>query len=121
MFKKMTMREQMNDSELSLEENQTLNQSNENFQLDSTLSEYIAIVIFISILITGLIGNSLNILVFSKKRMKKKSTFRYLLYLSLSDFLVLVVGATDIIISRIFNSQIRTYSTFACKFHTFCT
>jgi hypothetical protein len=88
---------------------------------NSSVGETIAIIIFSIILITGLIGNICNMLVFGKKRMRKNSTFRYLFYLSISDLLVLVVGATDIIITRIFKSQIRTHSTLTCKFHTFST
>ena len=76
--------------------------------------------------------------------MRKISTFRFLFYLSASDLLVLLVGATgifilssflilkfnlnllyiskkDVLINNIFQFEIRTYSNALCKFHTFTT
>jgi len=60
-------------------------------------------------------------IVFGKKAMRKISTFRFLFYLSLSDLLVLLVGATDVLINNIFQFEIRTYSNSLCKLHTFTT
>ncbi len=53
--------------------------------------------------------------------MRKNSTFRYLLYLSVFDLLVLVVGATDAYLRFGFNLQIRNYSSYLCRYHTFFT
>ena len=108
-----------------------------NFAIKIFLKELLLIVFFIK-------GNTLNLIVFGKKAMRKISTFRFLFYLSASDLLVLLVGATgifilssflilkfnlnllyisnkDVLINNIFQFEIRTYSNALCKFHTFTT
>ena len=67
----------------------------------------------------GLIGNTLNIIVFGKKEMRKKSTFKLLFYLSIIDILVLLTCTTDALFTFGFKIQIRLYSTLICRFHTF--
>ena len=60
---------------------------------DEHLKYNIQIIVILSILIAiGIIGNSLNIIVFSQKNMRKNCTFRFLLYLSIFDMLVLLIG-----------------------------
>lgn len=72
-------------------------------------------IIMIIILLIGLIGNMLNLIVFTKKRMRQEPTFRFLLYLSIFDILVLIFGIKDILIKQIYEIEIRTYSNFVCK------
>ena len=78
-------------------------------------------VILVVIVIIGIVGNLLNIVVFSKKCMRKESTFRFLLYLSVVDLLVLLIGTKDILIKLMFDFEFRTYSNFICKMDTFLT
>ena len=75
----------------------------------------------ILIVFFGLIGNLLNLIVFGTKSMRKISTFRFLFYLSLIDVLVLLVGASDMLTRNVFEFEIRIYSNFWCKFHTYFT
>ena len=63
----------------------------------------------------------LNLIVFAKKKMRKITTFRFLLYLSVIDILVLLTGVTDILMKEMFHFEIRNYSDLVCRFHTFLT
>ena len=73
------------------------------------------------IIIVGIVGNLLNIYVFSHKSMRKNTTFRYLFYLSIIDLLVLLVATVDALFTFGFFIMIRAYSNFLCKTHTFMT
>ncbi len=73
------------------------------------------------ILIIGLIGNSLNILIFSKKTVRSNSTFRFLLYLSIFDLLVLLVCTPDVFLRFGYQIHIRQISIYTCRLHTFLT
>ena len=96
--------------------------------LSMTLSDsrkhYIFIIkyaILVLLIAIGFIGNFFNCIVFGKKSMRKASTFRFLFYLSASDLMVLLVGASHVLVRLLFNFDIRLYSTFTCKVHTFLT
>ena len=78
-------------------------------------------VTLILIICFGLIGNTLNLIVFGKKNMRKISTFRFLFYLSFIDFLVLLIGASDMLVRHAYQFEIRTYSNAFCKLHTYMT
>jgi len=82
---------------------------------------YLFIILLIMIIFVGIFGNVLNLLIFSKRKMRQVSTFRFLLYISMSDLLVLLVGATQFLTNAIFNFDLRSYSLFVCKTHTFLT
>ena len=82
---------------------------------------YILIILLSVIIIVGIFGNVLNLLIFSKQKMRQVSTFRFLLYISMSDMLVLLIGATHFLINAVFHFDIRSYSLFVCKTHTFLT
>lgn len=69
----------------------------------------------------GLLGNTISVIVFSKKNMRQVSTFKYLLYLSLVDILVLVVNASHLLLKLLLKIDVRLYSSFTCKSHTFLT
>ena len=78
-------------------------------------------ITLILIVFFGLIGNMLNLIVFGKKNMRKISTFRFLFYLSFVDFFVLLIGASDMLARHAYQFEIRTYTDFLCKLHTFMT
>jgi len=82
-----------------------------------------AIIIFVLplIILIGIIGNLLNIIIFSRRVFKYCSTFRFLIHLSVFDLLVLLICASDAFLRFGFQIHIRQYSTFICKLHTFFT
>jgi hypothetical protein len=73
------------------------------------------------IIVIGLVGNSMNIFVFSKASMRQVSTFRFLLYLSIADLFVLIICSTDALFRFGYNYEIRSRSLFICRLHTFMT
>lgn len=77
--------------------------------------------LLITIICIGTFGNILNIVIFSKKNMRLTSTFRFLLYLSISDLLVLLFCATDALARFGFQLEIRSNHFILCKIHTFLT
>jgi hypothetical protein len=74
-----------------------------------------------AILVIGVLGNICNIIVFSKKTMRSTSTFRFLLYLSIVDMLVLLFGASDMLIRSDNALELKEFSIFACNLHQFLT
>jgi hypothetical protein len=74
-----------------------------------------------AIIAMGVLGNTVNIVVFSRRTMRAVSTFRFLLYLSLFDLLVLVVGSTEAFVQFRYHYEIRSVSPFTCRLHTFLT
>ena len=86
--------------------------------LDSNTNILISIILATIILI-GFIANLLNVIVFSTKSMRLNSTFRYLFYLSIVDFLVLLTSASDSLLAFDFLITIRLKSNLTCKIHTF--
>ena len=86
--------------------------------LHSNINNLISIVLALIILI-GIIGNLLNIIVFSDKTMRKTSTFRYLFYLSIIDLLVLLICGIDSLLEFDFLITIKFKSNLTCKIHTF--
>ncbi|CAF1076240.1 unnamed protein product [Brachionus calyciflorus] len=80
------------------------------------------IKILLSVLILfGIIGNSLNIKVFSEKKMRLGSTFRFLLYLSIADLSVLLICSTEALARFGYSIEIRQTSSLICKLHNFMT
>lgn len=79
------------------------------------------IVTLMVIIVVGTLGNIINIVVFSKPNMRKGSTFRFLLYLAITDMLVLLVCSTDALSRFGFQWEIRAQSIFTCRVHTFLT
>ncbi len=72
-------------------------------------------------IIVGACGNILNFMVFLRKSMRRINTFRFLFYLSLIDFLVLIICATDTLLSFGFQVEMRLSSKWFCRIHTFIT
>ena len=77
------------------------------------------LTLFASIIIIGLIGNFLNILVYSKANMRTKLTFQLLLSLSITDFIILLLCFIESSIENQFEIDLRAYSLIACKLDTF--
>jgi hypothetical protein len=75
--------------------------------------------LLVIVIIVGLIGNVLNLAVFGRKNLRKMPTFRFLFYLSLIDIFILLICATNSVLTYGYNIEIRLYSRLACKFHTF--
>lgn len=73
------------------------------------------------IICIGIFGNILNMIVFNSKKMKKCSTFRFLLYLSIFDLLVLSICASDAFLRFGYQIEIRNYHIIICRLHTFLT
>lgn len=75
--------------------------------------------ISIILLIIGLFGNSLCLVIFSHKSMRKHSTFIYLAFLSIVDLTVLTLGLGDIILISYFQIVIRNKSYIICRILSF--
>jgi hypothetical protein len=71
------------------------------------------------LLILGLMGNLLSILVFSRESMRKNTTFRYLLLLSVIDMCTLLTGCGDKLLMVYTGVNVRLLSEFVCKAHSF--
>jgi hypothetical protein len=89
---------------------------------DAVPSDMRSISIALSIIIAiGVVGNIINMIVFSRKSMRTVSTFRFLLYLSAFDLLVLLVCSTEAYAQFRYHYEIRSVSTLICRVHTFLT
>ena len=77
------------------------------------------IIMLIIILSIGIIGNVLNMIVFSQKKMRQETTFRFLLYLSIFDILVLIFGIKDLLIKQLYDFDPKSISNFVCKVDSF--
>nr|QVK45802.1 G protein-coupled receptor [Proales similis] len=73
------------------------------------------------LILIGCVGNLLNLLVFSRAKMRQVSTFRYLCYLSLFDLLVLMICASEVVLRFGYQFDIRSSSIAVCRVHTFLT
>lgn len=77
--------------------------------------------IFFLLIVIGLIGNGLNILIYSKAQMRKSLIFQLLLCLSLADFSILLLCGIVSSIEINFNIVLASHSIVACKLETFLT
>lgn len=76
--------------------------------------------IFTPILLTlGISGNLFSIIIFSQASMKKHTTFKYLLLLSILDLCVLFTGCGDLFLEVYFKINVRLINEFSCKIHSF--
>lgn len=73
------------------------------------------------ILFVGSLGNMISIYVFTRPSLKGLSTFKFLAYLSLIDYLYLLVGLPHIIVIAYSDYDFRNYSNFVCSVHSFLT
>ena len=76
-------------------------------------------ILFALVIVIGLIGNSLNILIYSKKKMLKSLIYQLLLSLSITDFIILLLCFIESSIENQFEIDLRAYSLIACKLDTF--
>ena len=85
----------------------------------SNLYIILGISIMFIIICVGIIGNILNLFIFSRKQMLKISTFRFQFYLSITDLLVLSICATNALLEFGFNIDLKIKSDSVCRIHTF--
>ena len=72
------------------------------------------------LLVLGITGNLISIYIFStNKNMRRQITFRYLIYLSILDLLVLIFGYGHTAILVYTNVDVRLVNNFLCKAHSF--
>jgi hypothetical protein len=72
------------------------------------------------LLVLGITGNLVSIYIFStNKSMRRQITFRYLIYLSILDLLVLSFGYGHTAILVFTNVDVRLVNNFFCKAHSF--
>ena len=94
---------------------------NEEKQTEKFCSEDMGSKIFLSmcpmLLLFGTFTNILSLLVLSRKRMRKHSTYVYLAILSVIDLLALWLGITRDFLAHGFNIHIRAW--WLCKLHSF--
>jgi hypothetical protein len=93
------------------------NENNDAFidYFDPRFPRWISIFLFI----VGLFGNTLCLVVFMQKNMRKNSTFIYLAFLSVVDLMVLLLGLGDIILISYFHFNVRAKSIYLCRFVSF--
>ena len=75
----------------------------------------------IGFLVLGTIANILSIIVFTRKEMRKYSSFCYFAVLNVVNLAFLYVTLTRVIMDFNFKSDIRTLNIFTCKSHVFLT
>ena len=73
----------------------------------------------IIVLSLGIVGNLINVLVFAKKEMRASSTFRFLIYLSISDLMVMIINSTEILFKSDFSFRNRESSLVSCNIQKF--
>ena len=73
------------------------------------------------LILFGILSNIINIYVFSHRSMRNVSVFRFLLYLSLVDLLVVLICIGDLYLVYGFSIEIKLYSSVACRLITFLT
>ena len=88
-----------------------------NNELNANLS--FLILVLISILIFGIVGNVISIFIFGKKKMRASPTLRFLLYLSVVDLFVLMMGISEILLKSGFSFGLRDSSLFVCNIQKF--
>jgi hypothetical protein len=85
------------------------------------MSNLIQIIGFSIIIAIGIVMNLINIVIFRQRTMIVLSTFHLLFYLSIIDLFVLLICATDALLTYGFFYELRNVSVISCKFHTFLT
>jgi hypothetical protein len=74
---------------------------------------------FATIVGAGILGNVVNLVVFSRRRLWKYYTFRLIFYLSMTDLLILILCAVESLVEWRFEIEIRVLSSMLCKVDTF--
>lgn len=101
----------------SMTESQNISEKQVSFEdyFDPDFPRWISIALWF----IGLFGNSLCLIIFSHKSMRKHSTFVYLAFLSMVDLTVLTLGLGEIIIISYFGIPIRNKSVSICRILSF--
>ena len=71
--------------------------------------------LYCTILLVGIVGNFVNIIVLSRKAMRRLLVFRLLFCLSIVDFIFLILS----ILQTLAETDLRVKSVFFCKLDTF--
>ena len=71
------------------------------------------------ILSMGIVGNTVNILIFAKEHMRSSPTLRFLLYLSIADLIVLIMGISEVLLKSDYSLGLRDSSLFVCNIQKF--
>ena len=82
-------------------------------------SSYFMAIVFMSLVCLGILGNLINVIVFSMKKLRKSFSFVLISRLSLIDMIILAVSLFDMLFETNFNTDIRTASKLFCKMDTF--
>ena len=75
--------------------------------------------LFVIIIMEGIFGNAINMIVFSRRKMRKSLTFRLLFCLSVIDFVILTQSGLEALVESALDLEMRTSTKFFCKFNTF--
>jgi hypothetical protein len=94
---------------IKLEPKQISNRKMHRFQVS------IPIVIFIF----GILGNIINILIFVKKHVRSSPSLRFLLYLSIADLIVIIMGISEVLLKSDYSLGLRDSSLFVCNIQKF--
>ena len=87
---------------------------------EEEIAHYIWLISSPIVIAIGIIGNTLSILILSRKRMRKHTSAFYFTVLAVTDLLVLNVGLLrHFLVALMGYDLIRTYSQESCKIHTF--
>ena len=87
---------------------------------EEEIAHYIWLIGSPIVITVGIIGNTLSILILSRKRMRKHTSAFYFTVLAVTDLLVLNVGLLRNFLEVLMEyDPIRTYSEASCKIHTF--
>ena len=97
-------------------EHSSLQESYEDY-FDQRIPKWVALLIFV----VGLFGNSLSLLIFCQKNMRKNSTFIYLAFLCIVDIFVILFGLGDVLLISYLKVIVRNQSILVCRLHTFLT
>ena len=89
--------------------------------INAEFKRVISISLLTFLIFVGILSNLINIYVFSHRSMRKISVFRFLLYLSLVDLLVVLICIGDLYLVYGFSIEIKLYSTITCRLMTFLT
>ena len=87
---------------------------------EEEIAHYIWLIGSPIVIAIGIIGNTLSILILSRKRMRKHTSAFYFTVLAVTDLLVLNVGLLRNFLEALMEyDPIRSYSQASCKIHTF--
>ena len=81
----------------------------------------VSILIMVLIITIGVVGSCFNLYVFSRKTMRKHTTFHFLLYLSLIDILVLGFCSSNALLLYGFDFDLKNLSDWSCRIEAFLT